>query len=130
MTCFLPTPQVLDLLYFAVPARRGLAATTCDLFFHPGELDSKPPHREARRSQGRRVKARLHVHEAALRHEFGGKLAGGHAHELFVCNRGDQCVRARSEEHTSELQSHSDLVCRLLLEKKKPSFRPSSYLAS
>src|SRR5438034_8080497 len=28
-----------------------------------------------------------------------------------ICNR--------SEEHTSELQSHSDLVCRLLLEKKK-----------
>src|SRR5947207_11308452 len=27
--------------------------------------------------------------------------------------------RERSEEHTSELQSHSDLVCRLLLEKKK-----------
>src|SRR5476649_3107138 len=27
--------------------------------------------------------------------------------------------RCRSEEHTSELQSHSDLVCRLLLEKKK-----------
>src|SRR5437588_4494013 len=26
----------------------------------------------------------------------------------------------RSEEHTSELQSHSDLVCRLLLEKKRP----------
>src|SRR5438034_7442507 len=26
---------------------------------------------------------------------------------------------ARSEEHTSELQSHSELVCRLLLEKKK-----------
>src|SRR5436190_14934119 len=28
-------------------------------------------------------------------------------------------ARGRSEEHTSELQSHSDLVCRLLLEKKK-----------
>src|SRR5438034_3696813 len=28
-------------------------------------------------------------------------------------------VQWRSEEHTSELQSHSDLVCRLLLEKKK-----------
>src|SRR5437773_7721929 len=27
--------------------------------------------------------------------------------------------RTRSEEHTSELQSHHDLVCRLLLEKKK-----------
>src|SRR5260221_12055451 len=32
--------------------------------------------------------------------------------------------RSRSEEHTSELQSHSDLVCRLLLEKKK---KQSSY---
>src|SRR5436190_12122215 len=35
----------------------------------------------------------------------------------------------RSEEHTSELQSHSDLVCRLLLEKKNthstPRQRPS-----
>src|SRR5438034_6979591 len=30
-----------------------------------------------------------------------------------------QPSRGRSEEHTSELQSHSDLVCRLLLEKKK-----------
>src|SRR5260221_2309167 len=29
----------------------------------------------------------------------------------------------RSEEHTSELQSHSDLVCRLLLEKKKTTCR-------
>src|SRR5260221_8835521 len=32
----------------------------------------------------------------------------------------------RSEEHTSELQSHSDLVCRLLLEKKKTIRRPRS----
>src|SRR5436190_14101829 len=30
---------------------------------------------------------------------------------------------SRSEEHTSELQSHSDLVCRLLLEKKKKKER-------
>src|SRR5437588_1752655 len=32
----------------------------------------------------------------------------------------------RSEEHTSELQSHSDLVCRLLLEKKKKRPRVTS----
>src|SRR6478672_13908440 len=31
----------------------------------------------------------------------------------------------RSEEHTSELQSRSDLVCRLLLEKKKKKTRPA-----
>src|SRR5476649_3085666 len=34
--------------------------------------------------------------------------------------------RRRSEEHTSELQSHSDLVCRLLLEKKK---KPNNVIA-
>src|SRR5438034_5617110 len=32
-------------------------------------------------------------------------------------------LTGRSEEHTSELQSHSDLVCRLLLEKKKRDLR-------
>src|SRR2546430_15084411 len=33
----------------------------------------------------------------------------------------DEVASARSEEHTSELQSQSNLVCRLLLEKKKPA---------
>src|SRR5260221_9505113 len=36
---------------------------------------------------------------------------------------GPLIVMLRSEEHTSELQSHSDLVCRLLLEKKKYDYR-------
>src|SRR5438034_3571831 len=36
-------------------------------------------------------------------------------------------VNMRSEEHTSELQSHSDLVCRLLLEKKKKKKRKNKY---
>src|SRR5260221_8151372 len=40
------------------------------------------------------------------------KLASGHFTDRLKRRR-------RSEEHTSELQSHSDLVCRLLLEKKK-----------
>src|SRR5260221_7490422 len=35
---------------------------------------------------------------------------------------------ARSEEHTSELQSHSDLVCRLLLEKKKYNTKQYRYI--
>src|SRR2546430_5880008 len=38
-------------------------------------------------------------------------LQVAHTHELWT--------RTRSEEHTSELQSQSNLVCRLLLEKKK-----------
>src|SRR5438034_4248039 len=35
----------------------------------------------------------------------------------------------RSEEHTSELQSHSDLVCRLLLEKKKKKNKKKTHTA-
>src|SRR2546427_3291421 len=51
-----------------------------------------------------------------------------HVQRLAQASRvGDMCVEAivrrrmaaRSEEHTSELQSQSNLVCRLLLEKKK-----------
>src|SRR2546430_13013497 len=38
---------------------------------------------------------------------------------------GDDVLERRSEEHTSELQSQSNLVCRLLLEKKKNK-RPGS----
>src|SRR5690242_21173030 len=40
------------------------------------------------------------------------------AKEHFVVVNADP-FRSRSEEHTSELQSHVNLVCRLLLEKKK-----------
>src|SRR2546427_3228466 len=54
--------------------------------------------------------ARLRTHAPALRPRNDRRAAGG-------CPglRG----RGRSEEHTSELQSQSNLVCRLLLEKKK-----------
>src|SRR5256885_10836370 len=54
--------------------------------------------------------------------------SGGTREETDVCHRGDRddgwCPGSaegagRSEEHTSELQSPCNLVCRLLLEKKK-----------
>src|SRR5437867_6554749 len=41
---------------------------------------------------------------------------------LLIANRGE--IALRSEEHTSELQSPYDLVCRLLLEKKNKYQRP------
>src|SRR5688572_32879227 len=69
---------------------------------------------------------------------FGSAMAGGHylllkkflkaarvahventADELLAGAPGIETARSRSEEHTSELQSQSNLVCRLLLEKKK-----------
>src|SRR5438034_7140960 len=46
-----------------------------------------------------------------MQHDDRGREPGEHHRRL--------ADGFRSEEHTSELQSHSDLVCRLLLEKKK-----------
>src|SRR5438132_10455823 len=62
-----------------------------------------PPSSRSRRTRSARgVRWRLRAHAAPPR-------------SLGRARR----TRTRSEEHTSELQSHSDLVCRLLLEKKK-----------
>src|SRR2546427_9299921 len=47
------------------------------------------------------------------------KRGGSHPPPAFVPPQPVRCRAARSEEHTSELQSQSNLVCRLLLEKKK-----------
>src|SRR5688572_32581253 len=44
--------------------------------------------------------------------------------------RADALFQSRSEEHTSELQSQSNLVCRLLLEKKKRPPLPTRYSAT
>src|SRR5256886_13720987 len=62
--------------------------------------------------------------------------SGSHASQRSApdtASRQRESAIARSEEHTSELQSQSNLVCRLLLEKKKQSFSPSplaSYFSS
>src|SRR2546430_6713970 len=55
--------------------------------------------------------------------QFPGYAQQGCRHQIKVdrghCCSGFLLSLARSEEHTSELQSQSNLVCRLLLEKKK-----------
>src|SRR5260221_8489016 len=50
------------------------------------------------------------------------QLTGNPPYETLLAE-AQQVAPGRSEEHTSELQSHSDLVCRLLLEKKKETLR-------
>src|SRR5437773_7618703 len=49
----------------------------------------------------------------------GSRGSGSRTRSACSPARRCACRRRRSEEHTSELQSHHDLVCRLLLEKKK-----------
>src|SRR2546430_7101451 len=56
--------------------------------------------------------------------DAGEKLASGSRREPRTPRQSE-----RSEEHTSELQSQSNLVCRLLLEKKNTHFRFYTWLS-
>src|SRR5260221_1863369 len=51
-------------------------------------------------------------------HRLVASMIGNMAVYTALTDPGDVIMSLRSEEHTSELQSHSDVVCRLLLEKK------------
>src|SRR5436190_6495587 len=59
-----------------------------------------------------------------------GKDSGPIAFHQHISSQADVIDRARSEEHTSELQSHSDLVCRLLLEKKNTTLTTTALTPS
>src|SRR5260221_4197878 len=59
--------------------------------------------------------------QALRQHGDRAQYQGFTEAEFQDADQDEQKVYRRSEEHTSELQSHSDLVCRLLLEKKKTS---------
>src|SRR5256885_4348313 len=68
---------------------------------------------------------RSHVRTHGLQHLLGGLEVIGRVTARLPAqedqHRGDH-LRRRSEEHTSELQSPCNLVCRLLLEKKKKNY--------
>src|SRR2546426_5606055 len=59
-------------------------------------------------------------------HESAPGSAAAGDHKGLWPSRATVHQFARSEEHTSELQSPCNLVCRLLLEKKKKKYRPTS----
>src|SRR2546421_4092922 len=63
----------------------------------------------------------LSLHDALpiLGHAPGRRPGGAHRRRCGPDAPSRRGAEPRSEEHTSELQSRSDLVCRLLLEKKK-----------
>src|SRR5437588_7652550 len=61
----------------------------------------------------------LSLHDALPISIFSAPVLVQRPGDLIVGEAVHKDGAARSEEHTSELQSHSDLVCRLLLEKKK-----------
>src|SRR5690349_24077143 len=70
------------------------------------------------------IKGALAIPHPYGRLQFGADLD---LHFRTLIGAGSNPNVARSEEHTSELQSRRDLVCRLLLEKKKKTHRPNTY---
>src|SRR5699024_11744391 len=76
-----------------------------------------PDHRDTRSFPTRRSSdlCRLSCHLRCERSGLTGSL------ETNLSGRGQVGFKGRSEEHTSDLQSRFELVCRLLLEKKKPN---------
>src|SRR5437667_849178 len=96
------------------PPRSTLFPYTTLFRSHPrrNECGQVPGRRISQRLEKRHQLADLHVAEVERLRQTTVQVRQ---------HRGNRRVIAviRSEEHTSELQSHHDLVCRLLLEKKK-----------
>src|SRR5437667_3362428 len=68
----------------------------------------------------------LTVEPSTMRTAFNSpEVAGVSSRPAMRCS--SVSTGGRSEEHTSELQSHHDLVCRLLLEKKKKDQEHNTY---
>src|SRR2546430_11326244 len=69
----------------------------------------------------------LSLHDALPIYRESGIRGGGGSRRAAAVRAVLRCARARSEEHTSELQSQSNIVCRLLLEKKKKQYLHSAH---
>src|SRR5690606_41941909 len=93
----------------------------------PRPLPSFPTRRSSDLADGGRDRFRDQARAARPRRQdrlpdralFHRGRAMGHADDDLGLGEGRALVHLRSEEHTSELQSRENLVCRLLLEKKK-----------
>src|SRR5947207_7738579 len=73
-------------------------------------------HAAGRTTKNNRNAVRFTVPSTVIAGAVGSRRTSAN---VFAFRAGlDVRIKARSEEHTSELQSHSDLVCRLLLETK------------
>src|SRR3712207_735844 len=84
-----------------------------------GEADRPDRRVRSRLTHRAGTERRLPLHAPPQRQRVGAPPRRAHGPRRAAPRGGHRAVRARSEEHTSELQSRQYLVCRLLLEKKK-----------
>src|SRR2546430_11844817 len=107
------------MIYFFFLIRRPPPRST--LFPYTTLFRSKPG--KARRYMKRRIDEAVYNHRAVV---WGKRHKTLNLRRLRIMHHKistSALIKIRSEEHTSELQSQSNLVCRLLLEKKKTQSR-------
>src|SRR5438034_9094741 len=126
-------PGIADMQLQWKYAMAALEAGIHRLRINPGNIKYQDKVRLiAREAKARSVPIRIGVNAGSLEKDILARY-GRPTPEALVESAMDE-IRIlededpdlRSEEHTSELQSHSDLVCRLLLEKKKKKYRTST----
>src|SRR6266568_5946580 len=89
-------------------------------FREQGPVDDEP---DVHQQRDRRQRSQADLQDE-VRHGDGQDAEG----DLRADGDDHGCLQARSEEHTSELQSQFHLVCRLLLEKKKKTNKSVTHL--
>src|SRR2546421_7354224 len=117
---FLTFARCLNTLFFFLMIRRPPRST---LFPYTPLCRSHRRDLLGARRKADRVRPSVDAARLGLVAEVGGGVAGKHRLVVqepaeLVLDRAQRREYRRSEEHTSELQSRSDLVCRLLLETK------------
>src|SRR5688572_33471748 len=88
-------------------------------YAYPRGLHSFPTRRSSDLRGAIRIRRLLRDHRITESIIVGDECLQRRRNLAGICADADVECRSRSEEHTSELQSQSNLVCRLLLEKKK-----------
>src|SRR2546426_381009 len=126
------TVQAAHAPRFAAPCRRHAresgarplpTATPVSWAAPPAAADQRRRHARRAATRHRRARRRSSVARGAAHHRVS-RMAAQRGRTAQAPHGGEGRVR-RSEEHTSELQSPCNLVCRLLLEKKKNKKRKS-----
>src|SRR5438270_9085704 len=99
-------------------SRTGLDLVTSRMFAPSADLTKRYADTIVTESDPRHRATQELIRDYVLKN-FTSKVNGQRPRVLMLVLRGENAVdKVRSEEHTSELQSQSNLVCRLLLEKK------------
>src|SRR5207249_5605742 len=106
-------------IFFHVPAPPGISTLSLHDALPISEGPTPEPPGHARPPSSFLSWAYPMPRRMAMRFAIGGWVASASAKRPSRAVRRRPSGSVRSEEHTSELQSRFDLVCRLLLEKKK-----------